>query len=68
MLRESLKESYQYYMQEGWCSLEHKDEVEQTYQIYHKLGGNGRGTTLRDDIMRLPSYPPAANNDQQNNQ
>lgn len=57
LLRRALKEDHDFYMHQGYCSVEDKDEVEHTYQTYHGLGGNGLGTSLRNDIMALPDYP-----------
>ena len=39
---------------QGWCTLEDKEYAERTYQSYHELGGNGTGTVLYEDIMKLP--------------
>lgn len=39
---------------QGWCTLEDKEYAERTYIAYHKLGGNGTGTVLYEDIMALP--------------
>ena len=57
LLRRALKEDHDFYMHQGYCSIEDKEEVEHTYKTYHGLGGNGLGTTLRNDIMALPDYP-----------
>ena len=57
LLRRALKEDHDFYMHQGYCSIDDKEEVEHTYQTYHGLGGNGLGTSLRNDIMALPDYP-----------
>lgn len=58
LLRRALKEDHEFYINQGYCSVEDKDEVEHTYQTYHGLGGNGLGTSLRNDILALPDHPP----------
>ena len=40
---------------EGTCSVETKTSIEGMYQAYHKLGGNGAITNLRDQMMCLPT-------------
>lgn len=58
LLRRALKEDHEFYINQGYCSVEDKDEVEHTYQTYHGLGGNGLGTSLRNDILALPDHLP----------
>ena len=59
MLKKSLKEDYDYYLEQGWCSAEDKEEVDRIYFLYRKqLGGNGSGTRYYDSISSLPEHPP----------
>ena len=58
LLRRALKEDHEFYINQGYCSVEDKDEVEHTYQTYHGFGGNGLGTSLRNAILALPDHPP----------
>jgi len=39
----------------GTASVETKTSIEQMYQAYHRLGGNGIITNLRDQMMCLPT-------------
>lgn len=55
MLRKSLKDDYEFYTEQGFCSIVDKDEVERIYKIYHEqLHGNGRGTKYYNAVMELP--------------
>lgn len=38
----------------GYITLEAKEHASKTYSSYHRLGGNGIGTSLYDDILKLP--------------
>ena len=59
MLRKSLKEDSEYYIQRGYCSIEDKNEVEVAYDLYHnKLKANGPGTRYYQAIMSLPDHKP----------
>ena len=40
--------------EQGWCTLADKEYAERLYQAYHELGGNGTGTKLYEDVMKLP--------------
>ena len=58
-LRSTLKEDYEFYTAQGWCSVEDKDEVNNVYTLYHKgLHGNGRGTRYYSGIISLPEHNP----------
>ena len=61
MLKKSLKDDYDYYVDtQGWCSVEDKAEVERAYRIYsnpNTLNGNGTGTRYYHAIMELPEHP-----------
>lgn len=55
MLRKSLKEDLDFFKKLGFCPIEDKVCIEQTYNIYNKgLKGNGRGTMYYESIMSLP--------------
>lgn len=38
-----------------WLSYADKASAEHIYSSYHGLGGNGQGTTILNDIRKLPS-------------
>jgi hypothetical protein len=58
MLKKSLRDDYEFYVEEqGWCSIEDKNEVERAYMIYSGgLHGNGQGTRYYKGIMGLPEH------------
>jgi hypothetical protein len=54
-LRRTLKDDFEFYKKQGYCSVEDKSEIEDTYKLYHHdLKGNGRGTRYYEAIMSLP--------------
>lgn len=40
---------------QGYCSASRKNEIVKGYDAYHKLGGNGAVTALKDHMMALPT-------------
>lgn len=40
---------------DGYCETKTKDTIEDMYQSYHALGGNGVVTHLKAQIMNLPT-------------
>lgn len=58
-LRKSLKDDYQFFTAQGWCSIDDKHDVESEYTLYHEeFNGNGRGTRYYNAIMALPDEKP----------
>lgn len=55
-----LEDRYYFYMDRGWASLNEKSAYECLYKSYHKLGGNGIGTEMYNQIKTLPTAPPDA--------
>lgn len=43
-------------MERGCVTTEDLRNVDRIYENYHKLGGNGTGTTLYKRILQLPLY------------
>ena len=58
VLHDRLWQAHRHYMAQGWCSLEDKKNVEDLYQPYAALGGNGTGKDAYQDIFDLPTRPP----------
>ena len=46
-----------YHDDKGWCPLYVKQALEDEYEQYHALKGNGVGTRLYNAIMALPTEP-----------
>lgn len=54
LLKDSIEDTYWEYIKLGYCPPEIKDEVEEVYQIYADLGGNGTGKRHYHELMSLP--------------
>ena len=57
LLRDILKTQYVECLNQGFASLETRDDLEHAYHAYHLLGGNSTITTLRDRFLSLPIEP-----------
>ena len=55
MLRQDIINAYDKYTQKGWAKVYVKDNVQEMYDCYHALGGNGTITHLVDEFMELPT-------------
>lgn len=42
-------------IKEQYCPTATKDTIEDMYQSYHALGGNGVVTSIKDQMMALPT-------------
>lgn len=59
LLRADLIRLYNKYHDElGYCPIYVKQSLEDEYQQYHALKGNGVGTNLYNALMALPTEPP----------
>lgn len=59
LLRADLIRLYNKYHDDlGYCPVYVKQSLEDEYQQYHALRGNGVGTTLYNALMDLPTEPP----------
>lgn len=59
ILRADIIRLYNKYHDElEWCPVYVKQALEEEYQEYHKIGGNGVGTQMYESIMALPTEPP----------
>ena len=57
LLRDILKTQYVECLNQGFASVETRDDLEHAYHAYHLLGGNSTITTLRDRFLALPLEP-----------
>lgn len=58
LLRADLIRLYNKYHDDlGYCPLYVKQSLEEEYQQYHALKGNGVGTNLYNALMALPTEP-----------
>lgn len=59
MLRADIIRLYNKYHEERrYCPIYVKQALEDEYQQYHALKGNGVGTNLYEALMALPTEPP----------
>lgn len=59
LLRADLIRLYNKYHDElGYCPIYVKQSLEDEYQQYHALKGNGVGTNLYNSLMALSTEPP----------
>ncbi len=57
LLRSSIINNYNDYIERGYIPVYAMENVEQLYQAYHALGGNGTITKLYEELKALPSTP-----------
>lgn len=55
LLRADIIRSYEKYKEKGYCPIYARDALEQEYEAYHNLGGNGTITDLWERIKELPT-------------
>lgn len=55
-LSDRIYQAHKYHMKNGYCSFNDLKHVENLYEQYHNLGGNGSITKLMDDIRALPVH------------
>ena len=58
MLRAELFSEYQKARKNKYASTTTKEYVEKVETAYSKLGGNGLGKSMYNEIMALPTEPP----------
>ena len=47
------------FLQRGWVTKdEYDDFIKYLYEPYSKFGGNGLAEKVKEDVSRLPFYPP----------
>ena len=62
LLRADLIRLYNKYHDDlGYCPIYVRQSLEDEYQQYHALKGNGVGTNLYNALMALPTEPPHKN-------
>lgn len=56
LLRDRLLQGYKYAGQKGYAEFDDRQNMENMYEQYHALGGNGMMTDMRRAYRALPSY------------
>ena len=54
LLKSELKKEYIEFMQKGYVTFEDLENVNEVYEAYHNLKGNGTGTKMIEEIRKLP--------------
>lgn len=55
LLKNEIIRTYEKYIKLGYCPSYMKENIEEMYDSYHKLGGKGMITTMVNEIYKLPS-------------
>lgn len=55
MLRQEIIITYEKYIEIGWAPVYVKDNMQEMYECYHALGGNGMITHLVEEFLNLPT-------------
>ena len=58
MARSQLLDNYERCMDKGYYTVDEREVYHELYEAYHKDGGNGIMTDLRQKIVMLPTEPP----------
>lgn len=54
MLRDRLTQGYKYHIDKGWADMDERKNLENVYQQYKALNGNGDMEDLRRTFRHLP--------------
>ena len=54
LLRESIVNGYNKYLDKGFCPIYAKESMKKVYIAYHKLGGNDVATSLYNKVLAMP--------------
>lgn len=57
ILRDRLYQAYNHFTEKGYAPLYARENFENMYQQYHKLGKNGVMDNIREKFLELPSEP-----------
>jgi len=53
LLRRELREQYKGIVEKDYVTIEELEEFDKIYEIYHDLGGNGRGTKMYEYVHKM---------------
>lgn len=57
LLRQRLFEMHEKLMTKGSVTYDENEDFKETYEAYHKLGGNGYATHMWEDVKKLEVKP-----------
>lgn len=55
LLRNEIRQAYKECVHKGYCSLDDMENIQDMYDGYHTLGGNGSITRLMEKLKNLPT-------------
>lgn len=55
LLRDRIIQTYNHYMDKGYCPIYALDNIHSLYEQYQNLGGNGTVTRLMEEIEKIPT-------------
>jgi len=58
LLRDTIVTSYNKYASKGFCPIYAKENVEDAFRAYEKLGGNHTAKSLYEKLIKLPAEKP----------
>lgn len=61
LLRAQIISSCEHAIRDGWCGARLRDTINDMYESYHALGGNGTVTSIVSQIMALPAFETERN-------
>ena len=62
LLRAQIIDTCERMMADQWCGARMRDTINDLYNSYHALGGNGTVTSIVSQVMDLPAYKQEAKN------
>lgn len=57
LLRSNILAIHEVYYNRGYCPVHVKEVLQESYDLYEELGGNGLGRKMFDETMQLPEQP-----------
>lgn len=57
LTRSDLMRLHDIFIRKGYCPMSIKVSIEEEYEVYHELGGNGMATQMMEEILALPDFP-----------
>ena len=62
LLRDTIVTSYNKYAPKGYCPIYAKENIEDAFKAYEKLGGNHTAKSLYEKLIILPAEKPEEEN------
>lgn len=58
LLRNEIRKEYKECVNKEYCSLDDMENIQDMYDSYHVLGGNGSITRLMEKLKKMPTEKP----------